>query len=68
MAGRILLISSSAVMEMALGFDVCPPMSTMVAPDARWLIIVVFKVSIFVGLFMPPSEKESGVRFRTDII
>lgn len=45
-----------------------PPMSMIVAPEAMKVRTVLVRVVRSVGECLPPSEKESGVRFRMAIM
>lgn len=68
MAGRTRAVSSSALTMGALGRVDWPPTSMIVAPLDRWVAIVAWRVGRSVGELMPPSEKESGVTLRMDMM
>ena len=68
MAGITRASSSASPTGAEPGRVLSPPTSRMVAPEAMKLRTVVVKVFRSVGGWRPPSEKESGVRFRMAIM
>lgn len=63
-AGMTRASSSSSPTGTELGRVLSPPMSMIVAPELIKVRTVVVRASRSVGRWVPPSEKESGVRFK----